>query len=306
MYFYLIGIDYKIAPIEIREAAYWQRARLNGFLAEHYADRATILSTCNRFEIYGLTENRHEAEAAVADLKGRFAAFFNGAYVVYQENNVLRHLVRLAAGVESQVLGELQISGQLGAWAGQDRFPVSLGRLVYDALLAANDIRIEHGLNRPEKNIAVHIYDRVLAEAGPDRLLNMVVLGTGSIASLFADYKPRDVRLSFAARKNILKAAGLAERSGGDAFLLQELPGRLVDADVLISATASPHRILGKNYFSKIAMLRKKDLYVYDLALPRDIEPAVKDIEGIVLRNMDEVTLNADVKNRHTSESFSR
>jgi glutamyl-tRNA reductase len=172
-------------------------------------------------------------------------------------------------------------------------------------LLAANDIRIEHGLNRPEKNIAVHIYDRVLAETEPDRLLNMIVLGTGSIASLFADYKPRDVRLSFAARKNILKAAGLAERSGGSAFLLQELPGRLVDADVLISATASPHRILGKNYFSKIAMLRKKDLHVYDLALPRDIEPAVKGIEGIILKNIDEVAANADIKNRLKAEPLS-
>ena len=305
MYFYLIGIDYRIAPIEIREAAYWQRARISRFLTEHYAGRSTILSTCNRFEIYGVTENRHEAEAAVAALRERFTPLFDGAYVIYQENNVLKHLVRLAAGVESLVLGELQISGQLGAWAGHDRFPVPLGRLVYDALLAANDIRIEHGLNRPEKNIAVYIYDRVLAETEPDRLLNMIVLGTGSIASLFADYKPRGVRLSFAARKNILKAAYLAERSGGDAFLLQELPCRLVDADVLISATASPHRILGKNYFSKIAMLRKKDLYVYDLALPRDIEPAVKDIEGIILKNIDEVVVNADIKNRLKAEPVS-
>ncbi|MFA5146822.1 MAG: hypothetical protein WC515_05595 [Candidatus Omnitrophota bacterium] len=306
MYFYLIGIDHKIAPIDIREAVYWKRAEINGFLAEHTKGRAETFSTCNRFEVYGTAENAADVEKTANALKSRFAPLFKRAYVSYGENNVLRHLVRLAAGLESEITGELQIYRQIGTWAGRQDFPEALGNLVHDALLAAHDIRMKNGLNKPEKNIAVLIYDRILTELELDRPLNIIVIGTGNIAALFTEYKPHYARLSFAARKNILKASGLAEMSGGASFFLKELPGRLVDADVLISATASPHRILGKNYFLKIAMLRKKDLYVYDLALPRDIEPAVKDVERIVLRNMDEVTLNADVKNRHASESFSR
>lgn len=306
MNFYLIGIDHKKTPIGIREAVYWKRSEIAEFLTRLPAGRATILSTCNRFEIYGATKDTFSAGVIVDLLKDKFRPLFNSAYAIYRQEKVLKHLVWLAAGLESRIRGELQIYSQLGAWAGQDNFPSELAGLVHDALLAAHDVRMKNGLDKPDSNIAVFVYKKISAETRPDKLLNIVVVGTGKIAELFAAYKPHGVRLFFAAHKNISKAEDLAREAQGKALFLKELPEYLKSADVLISATASPHRVFDKNYFLKIAALRGQELYIYDLALPRDIAPSVKDIDGIILKNIDEVFVNADIKSRHKAESFSR
>jgi glutamyl-tRNA reductase len=306
MNFYLIGIDHRKAPISIREAVYWKRAEVAGFLAKLPAGRAAILSTCSRFEIYGVTKDPFNAGVIVDLLKDKFRPLFNNTYTIYSQEKVLKHLVRLAAGLESQIRGELQIYSQLGAWAGQDNFPPKIAGLVHDALLAAHDVRMKNGLNKPDNNIAVFVYEKILSEIHPNKLLNIAVVGTGKIAELFAAYKPQGVRLYFAAHKNISKAEGLAHKAQGKALFLKELPEYLKTADVLISATASPHRVFDKNYFLKIAVSRKQELYIYDLALPRDVAPGVKDIDGIILKNIDEVFINVDLKNRHKAESFSR
>jgi len=306
MDFYLIGIDHKRASVDIREDAYWKLPEITEFLARITAGRATILSTCNRFEIYGVARDPFSAGVIVDLLKDRLRPLFSNAYAIYGQEKVFKHLVRLAAGLESQIRGELQIYSQLGAWAGQDNFPPELAGLVHDALLAAHDMRMKNGLNKPDTNIAVLIYGRILPEIRPNKLLNIVVVGTGKIAELFAVYKPQGVRLCFAAHKNIAKAGDLARKAQGTALFLKELPVHLKTADALISATASPHRVFDKNYFLKIAVSRKQELYIYDLALPRDVAPGVKDIDGIVLKNIDEVFINVDLKNRHKAESFSR
>ena len=306
MNFYLIGIDHKNTPIGIREAVYWKWAEIAGFLEKLTAGRATILSTCSRFEIYGSARDPFSAGVIADLLKDKFRPLFNNAYAIYGQEKAFKHLVRLAAGLESQIRGELQIYSQLGAWAGQDNFPPELAGLVYDALLAAHDVRMKKGLNKPDSNIAVFAYKKILSEIHPNKLLNIAVVGTGKIAELFAAYKPQGVRLYFAAHKNISKAEGLACKTQGKALFLKELPECLKAVDVLISATASPHRVFDKNYFLKIAASREQELYVYDLALPRDVAPGIKDIDGIVLKNIDEVFINVDLKNRHKAESFSR
>jgi len=306
MFFYLIGVDHRTASIDMREALYWKRRSISEFLSSGIRQRTAVLSTCNRFEVYGLTKDAFTAAVTVDLLRARFKPLFDNAYVIHSRDNVFRHLVRLAAGLESQIKGESQIYSQLGAWASQDYLSSELASLVHDALFAAHDIRMKDGLNRPENNIAVVVYDRILSEIQPDKLLKVVVVGTGKIAELFAVYKPQGIRISFASHKNISKARELAVKAGGAAFTLKELPAYLKSADVLVSATASPHRVFNKNYFSGIAVSRESQLYIYDLALPRDVAPAVKDIEGIILKNIDEVEINADLKNRHTAESFSR
>lgn len=306
MNFYLIGIDHKKTPVDIREAVYWKRADITGFLAAHGTGQTAIFFTCNRFEIYGITEDVFKAGVMVDLLRNRFSPLFDNAYIMYHKNDVLRHLARLAAGLESQIKGESQIYSQVGTWAGQDGFPAELAGLAHDALLSAHNIRIKNDLSKPENNIAVLVYDRILRGVQPSRLLNIIVVGTGKIAELFASYKPQGVRIHFAAHKNILRARLLAQKAEGGALLLKELPGALLKADCLISATSSPHRVFDKNYFLKVAALRKKELYIYDLAVPRDVAPEAGDIEGIILKNIDEVVLDANVKDRHKAEQISR
>jgi len=305
MTFYLIGIDHKIAPIDIREAVYWKREKIAEFWADYTACRIAVFSTCNRMEIYGIAKNTPEAKEAVSIFKKRFSEYFADSYIIYGEKNIFRHLVRLAAGLESQIKGELQIFSQLGTWAGREDFPQALGRLVHEALLAGLEIRTRASLNRPENNIAALLYKNLLEHNQSDNLLNIAVVGTGKIAELLAHYKPQGTRLYFAAHKNIIKAQELARISQGTALWLKELPGLLLNADVLISASSCPHMVFNKNYFLKIAALRDRELYIYDLAVPRNVSPDVKSVNGVILKNIDEAILNVDYKSRYKTQPVS-
>jgi glutamyl-tRNA reductase len=289
MSLFLIGIDHKTAPIDIREVVYGKRKEISAFWENYAAGRTAILSTCNRFEIYGFDKDALEAEIRIDLFKSRFEEFFNSGYFVYGSDNVFRHIARLAAGLESQIKGESQIYAQLDDWARQKNFPKKLTALVHDALLLGSEIRSVAGLKLHENNIATLLYRYLLSMSDSDDLLNVVVAGTGKIARLFAEHKPKEARLYFAAHKNIFKAHELAEQSQGYALMLRDLPELLLKADILISATSSPHRIFDKDYFSRIAALREKKLHVYDLAVPRAVDPETKNIDGIVLNNIDDL-----------------
>ena len=304
MNFYLIGIDHRRAPIDIRESLFWKRKAIADFWSDRSGRRVAILSTCNRLEIYGIAENAFEADLKITSFKNVFNEFCGRSYYLYGEKNVLRHLVCLAAGLESQIKGESQIYSQLTAWIDEKDFPEGLIHLVREALFAGHAIRVREKLNTPENNIAALVYDHLSAEIYPSGLLNIVVAGTGKIAELFARYKPQGVRLYFAAHKNILRAGELAVIAEGEALSLEKLPVFLRDADIFISATSSPHRVFSKNYFSKIAGSRKSELYVYDLAVPRDVAPEAGEIEGIILKNIDEVLSNVKFKGRDEAEYF--
>jgi glutamyl-tRNA reductase len=305
MTLFLLGIDHKIAPINVREAVYWKRREIAEFWDSYGPCQAAILSTCGRFEIYGAATDAFEAKRLISEFQTRFDEYFAGAYIIYGEDSVLKHLARLAAGLESQIKCESQIYEQICNWAGRKDFPIALANLAHDALLAGHEIRAVSGGHRNANNIATLLYEQLSKGHDSDELLNIVVAGTGKIAELFASYKPQGPRISFAAHKNILKAEVLAAKTDGKAFFLKDLPRLLLKADILISATSSPHRVFDRNYFSKIAVSREKELYIYDLALPRDVDPAAKHIKGIVLKNIDEVILNAHIKNRLAAEPVS-
>jgi len=306
MNFYLIGVDYKKTPIRTREDIYWDRLELEAFIDAYAPSRTAMLYTCNRFEIYGITDDAFGAHNFAGALKSHFTEYFKDSYTVYGEENVLNHLALLASGLKSQIRGEFEISSQLNAWADNEDTPKDLSRLVRDALSIAREIRAREGLNRPENNIAALLYGRILKEAHSDDLLNIVVIGTGKVSSLLASYKPEGVRIYFVSHKNIERAEALAKRAGGSAADFKELPELLFKADVLISATSSPHRIFDKNYFLKVAASRKKELCIYDLAVPRDVAPEAKEINGIVLNNIDEVILNENSDSRYKAERLSR
>lgn len=286
MNFFYLGIDHKVASIDIREAIYWKREAISKFLARY--DQTAVFATCNRFEIYGIGKDEFSSGVLTDIFRDKFKPLFDNAYVAYNKKSVLRHVVRLASGLESQIKGELQIYGQVASWAEKRDFPDGLAPLVHDALLAAHDIRMKNGFNKPENNIAVVTYRKILSEIKPHKFINIVVAGTGKIAQLFALYKPHDVRIKFAAHKNISRAEDLAKKAEGEFTFLEELPKELLTADVLVSATSSPHRIFDRDFFLNIAAKRGSELHVYDLALPRDIEPDVKEISGIILKNIDD------------------
>ncbi|MDP2941835.1 MAG: hypothetical protein Q8N85_06275, partial [Candidatus Omnitrophota bacterium] len=216
-------------------------------------------------------------------------AFPGNAYFLEGRINVFRHALRLCCGLCSQLKGELEIMQQIDGW--RRGLPLGLRGIWQAAYLKALSIRKASGLDGPAVNIANVVYEEMKRISGENEA-QAIIIGTGRIAELFSLQKPRFLRLSFASHKNKKRGRELAEQSGGALFSFQELKGLLPEADFLISATKGPHFLLRKQDVKAAAVGRSKPLYIYDLALPRDIEPSVKNLEGVILKDLDDLTLN--------------
>jgi len=289
MHFYLIGVDHKKAPLEVREALYRRRNDVAGLWSGHPSQLITPLITCNRFEIYGVAADKRTAEEHIALFRKAFPRFHEKGYVEYGREDVFRHALRLACGLESQLKGELQILRQLEAWSLRQPYDSPLAGLWQKALSSARRIRIESGLYSEEENAAVLILEDLAGKIKGPSPVKIAVAGTGKVAKLFAAYRAPRMSFSFVAGKNYSKAQELARQAKGKALKFAEMPNELLTADVLVSATSSPHFILNADDFLEVASRRERPLYVFDMAVPRDIHPDARGVKGIVLKNLDDL-----------------
>jgi len=298
MIFYLIGIDHKSASPEALEAA----LRLGGKIAEFWKrvnpGKAAVLTTCNRVEIYGVASNAPEAAALVESFTCVFSGSFKGAYIEYGHDKVFEHGLNLACGLKSRLKGELQISRQLEAWVDREDFPVSLKNIWGRIITIEKEIRARSGLDRGTIDIAELIFDDIKRNINTKKGAKILVIGTGKVASLIAEKSPGGMRLSFVARKKRSRAERLAHFSGGTALRREEMKSALITACAVISATSSPHYVLAANDFADaIRQRRKRPLYIYDVALPRDVAPDVSEISFVKIKNPDTLISNFYQKN---------
>lgn len=282
MSFYLIGRNFKQDHLDLRQALYRRRLKINALLKKSISKDAVIFSTCNRFEIYGVTGNYSQSIKEINLIRSLIPELSEGQ-IELEGNLVLRHLIRLACGLESQLKGELQIFHQLKAWTSQPGFPLKLGELVDEAITLAIKIRVKSGLTYGINNIAGAILHDLKKHVGLERP-KVVVVGTGKVAELFSTYQNKEVELYFAAHKNMEKAKVLADRTHGQAIELKEAGKVFNIADALVSATSSPHYLFHKKDFS--CLTRQKKFYLYDIAAPADIEPGVSELEGVILKDL--------------------
>lgn len=289
MYFYLTGVDYKRAPLSAREDIYRRRVEILDFWAGKCPGRAEALFTCNRIEIYGVAEDSAGAFNNMRAFAGSFPDFSRQAYFKYGEENVFRHALRLACGLESQLQGELQIADQLEAWSERESFGPLIKSFWKDVILLSKEIRSHSELDKYNDNIASLVYQDIVERVGSEISFGIIVVGTGKVAELFARYRVPRARVDFVSHKNYIRAESLAEISGGAAYLPKDLPGLISEADVIVSAASSPHYIVRKSHFEKITLRHGRRLYMYDLALPRGIEPEAGLVKGVLLRDMDDL-----------------
>lgn len=287
MYFYLTGIDYNSAPIEARERLYRNRKDISEFCLR--SQGAVVLVTCNRIEIYGVTEYPDDAFSAVSGFFKTFPDFAKYAYTIYGAKKVFSHALRLAAGLKSQVKGELQILAQLESWISAADFPAPLKILWDEAILLSRDLRRLAGFYDENNNIASFIFEDIRKNVQRKESCEILVIGTGKIAELFARFRPYNARLNFVAHRNFQKAEALAARSAGKAWLLKDMPSILGKVDAVISATNSPHHVLKKKHFEGCLAERNQGLFIYDLSMPRGVEPEVISVPGVSLYNIDEL-----------------
>jgi glutamyl-tRNA reductase len=299
----LIGINHKTAPLKVRERISFNKKQLKDALMElkkmDLVFGTVILSTCNRTEIYiHLSKINSGLQKTKRFIYRRFQVKEDGLkrYFYILENNidVARHIFRVASGLDSQVLGETQILGQVkSAWTVARDLGVTselLDGLFDKAVKMGKIVRRETKISQGNVSIG-----SVAIKICEDRLQDLqdksvLIIGAGKIGTLISKYlKDRNIKGIFVSNRTYEKARELALNCGGEAINFSRLKEKLKTVDIVISSTASPHLVLRKETLTEVMHTRKKPLLIMDLALPRDIDPEAKDIPDIALYDLDDL-----------------
>ena len=304
MHLLLVGISHRTAPVELRERVDFQARGLQGALRA-LADRgsaheAVVVSTCNRAELYVACE---ETEATRQDLV-RFLSDYNDlpasdvAPHVYDvaDLDAARHLFRVAAGLDSLVVGEPQILGQVkeahtAATEVRTAGPV-LNRLFHASFAVGKRVRTETGLGSGAVSVsyaAVALARKIFGDLSGR---NVVVIGAGEMGKLTAIHmKSQDVRHITIVSRTMAHAARTAEAIGGaSAAPWTDLDAVLAASDIIITATGAANPILTKAHIEAVMRPRRnRPLFIIDIAMPRDVEAAAGEIEEVFLYNIDDL-----------------
>jgi len=307
-----IGLSHKTAPVEVRERLALPAARAGEFLRELRAappiDEAVAVSTCNRAELYLVVSDPVEAESTALGMLARQAGIRPTALApaIYSHRNcdAARHLYRVTSGLESMVIGEAEIQGQVKrayevALSHQTAGPMT--KHLFQAALATGkrvraETRIgERALSLPA--VAVSLARDLLGDLSRRRA---VILGTGETSELAARaLAAGGGRTIFVATRRRAGAISLARRYGGESVSFDELPQALAQADILVSATASPHLLVEAGELAGVMALRAgRPLLLIDLAVPRDIDSACARIDGVSLYDVDDLQAAVDGNRR--------
>jgi glutamyl-tRNA reductase len=298
-----LGVSHNTAPVAVRERLAFteQAARrfLHELVGEDGIDEAVAISTCNRTEIYLVTSDPVRAEV---ELLGKLAARAGIrptelAAVVYSPRNcdAARQLYRVTAGLDSMIIGEAEVQGQIKrayelALNAETTGPLT-NRLFGAALQAGKRARSETGIGRERVSVSTVAVDLARDVVGNLASRSVVIIGAGETAELTARaLADQGVRTVFVANRHADRARSLAERFGGEVGSLDSLPTRLREADIVVSSTASPHPIVEATELAVVMRAREgRPLVLIDIAVPRDIEHACGEIEGVRVYDMDDL-----------------
>jgi glutamyl-tRNA reductase len=294
MNFYLIGINYKTVPDQVRELAYRQRHCIKDFCREELKGQASVLFTCNRVEIYGFTRGTFIDVDVFLKIKEVFPEIFSHGYFKSNTHEALCHFLRLACGLDSQIRGEGQIVEQLRSWIAKDIVSCELRNKLESVLEWAIDIRALSNIDDFKKDIVDFTLEDCRDHLDDLKGKSVLVIGTGKVAELISCKDLSGSIIYFAARKKHAKARKLAFDVGGELISFDDLPKIIAEVDVVISATSSPHPIITGGKLTQWIQARSKDLYMYDLAMPKDIEIDDENISGVKLYDADDLTVLLD------------
>lgn len=304
MHLFLIGISYRTAPVELRERVDFQTRGLPSALTDLQSRgitrEAVVLSTCNRAEVYGVGDDLAASRAGVVQYLSEFhgveRADLEPHIYSIADGEVARHLFKVAAGLDSLVVGEPQILGQVkeahSAATLAQTSGALLNRLFHFSFGVGKRVRSETGLGAGAVSIsfaAVSLARKIFGELNGR---NVLVIGAGEMGKLTARHmKSQGVQQVTIVSRTMANAARTAEAIGGAAAApWHELMTRLGSADIVITATGAASPILTKAQVETVMRPRRnRPLFVIDIAMPRDVEAAAGEIEQVFLYNIDDL-----------------
>jgi glutamyl-tRNA reductase len=291
----VLGASHKTAPLAVRERLALLDGQVEPFLRELMArpqiTEAVVLSTCNRTELYVVGE---EPEVAREALPSDVALYFE------RNCDAARHLYRVVSGLDSMVVGEAEIQGQVKrayerALAARTTGPMT-NKLFRAALATGKRVRTETSISSGNASVASVAVESARALVGELADRHVLIVGAGENSEAVAKaFHFHGVTTMFVANRRRDRAIALAQRYGGTSGSFDALPEELLRADVVVSSTASPHAIIGPDELAYVLEERGgRPLLMIDLAVPRDIDPECGALAGVTLLDMD--ALQAQVR----------
>jgi len=298
-----LGISHKTAPVSLRERLAFSEREAEEFsrvaVATPEVREAVVISTCNRTEVYLVVGDPVQAEGDVLGLLARRAGIrpTELAEAIYSPRNcdAARQLYRVTAGLESMIVGEAEIQGQVRrahetAIRAGSSGPLT-NRLFAAALRTGKRVRSETAIGASRVSVPSVAVDLANSVLGDLQARHAVILGAGETSELTARaLAEQGAGTIFVANRHADRALSLAERFGGTVVGLDKLPDQLLAADIVLSSTASPHPIVGREELELVMTQREqRPLLLIDIAVPRDVDPACAELEGVTLYDIDDL-----------------
>ena len=303
MYIVVVGLNYKTAPVEIREKLTFQTDELSEAMKQLKSKKSVlenvIVSTCNRTEIYAVVDQIHTGryyiKAFLADWFGLDKDEISPYLSILEQDGALEHLYRVASGLDSMILGETQILGQVRTsfLLAQENQTIGtiFNQLFKQVITLAKRSHSETDIGANAVSVSYAAVELAKKIFGDLRTKHVLILGAGKMGELAA----KNLHGSGVGRVTVMnrtrqKAEELAIRFGGTAKGLNELQCGLVEADILISSTGAKDLVITKEMMTHVERMRKgRPLFMVDIAVPRDLDPKLAELESVFLYDIDDL-----------------
>jgi glutamyl-tRNA reductase len=314
MHILVVGINYKTAPVEIRERLTFNPNELGDAMKRLQTKKSilenVIISTCNRTEIYAVVDQLHTGRYYMKEFLSEWFEIEQDEFVpylfIYEQDGAINHLFNVACGLNSMVLGETQILGQVRTsfLLGQEEKTTGTvyNHLFKQAITLAKRAHSETDIGANAVSISYAAVELAKKIFGTLQSKHVLILGAGKMGELaIQNLHANGVSKVTVINRTFEKAQNLANRFNGIAKTLQELQCALIEADILISSTGANDFVITKEMMAQVEKLRKgKPLFMVDIAVPRDLDPRLAELENVFLYDIDDLEgiVEANMKER--------
>jgi glutamyl-tRNA reductase len=314
MHILVVGINYKTAPVEIRERLTFNPNELGDAMRRLQSKKSilenVIISTCNRTEIYAVVDQLHTGRYYMKEFLSEWFEMEQDEFVpylfIYEQDGAINHLFNVACGLNSMVLGETQILGQVRTsfLLGQEEKTTGtvFNHLFKQAITLAKRAHSETDIGANAVSISYAAVELAKKIFGTLSSKHVLILGAGKMGELaIQNLHSNGVSKVTVINRTFEKAQNLANRFNGMAKTLQELQCALIEADILISSTGANDFVITKEMMAQVEKLRKgKPLFMVDIAVPRDLDPRLAELENVFLYDIDDLEgiVEANMKER--------
>jgi glutamyl-tRNA reductase len=314
MHILVVGINYKTAPVEIRERLTFNPNELGDAMKRLQSKKSilenVIISTCNRTEIYAVVDQLHTGRYYMKEFLSEWFEMEQDEFVpylfIYEQDGAINHLFNVACGLNSMVLGETQILGQVRTsfLLGQEEKTTGtvFNHLFKQAITLAKRAHSETDIGANAVSISYAAVELAKKIFGTLSSKHVLILGAGKMGELaIQNLHSNGVSKVTVINRTFEKAQNLANRFNGMAKTLQELQCALIEADILISSTGANDFVITKEMMAQVEKLRKgKPLFMVDIAVPRDLDPRLVELENVFLYDIDDLEgiVEANMKER--------